>query len=219
MGFGADVPTEPVVKKGALLFSDDFERAEVGPRWETSQRSFSIVDGALKAGQMRSEHGAVGGVEVPFKDAVIEFKFRFEGAASINVVCDDRAYTNSHAGHICRTTITPKLIRLGDDREGGMRNDIQAMRKDPMRKAEADKLLAGRTATFPMSIEPGQWHLLAMEIVGDEMRVNLDGKAVGHLKSPGIAHATKSRFHFTINGKYALFDDVKIWAVEPSGAK
>ena len=60
-------------------------------------------------------------------------------AASINAVCDDRAYTNSHAGHICRATITPKVIRLGDDREGGMRNDIQAMRKDPKRKAEGDK--------------------------------------------------------------------------------
>ena len=205
-----------LAKRGALLFSDDFGRAEIGPRWETSQRAFSIVDGALKGGQVRSEHGAIAGVEVPFRDAVIEFKFRFEGATGISAVCDDKKFEGSHAGHICRVTINPRLIRLADDREGGMRNDIIELRKNPKRRAEADKLIEGRTATFPMKIEPGQWHHLAMEIVGDEMRVSLDDKPAGWLKSPGIAHPTKSRFHFTISGKDVLLDDVKIWAAEPA---
>ena len=215
----ADIPDKAPANKGALLFSDDFERAEIGPRWETSQRALAIVGGALKGGQVRSQHGAIAGVEVPFKDAIIEFKFRFEGAASISAVCDDKAYTNSHAGHICRTTITPKLIRLGDDREGGMCNDILEMRKDPKRKAEGDKLMEGRTATFPMTIEPHRWYRLTIEIVGDEMRVSLDDKAAGYLKSPGIAHPTKGRFHFTINGKDVLIDDMKIWGAEPAKAK
>jgi hypothetical protein len=212
--FAAEPPQQPPTKRGALLFSDSFERAEIGPRWETSLRTFAIVGDALKGGQVLGKHGAVAGVEVPFKDAVIEFRFRFEGAASINAVCDDRAWTNSHAGHICRVVITPKLLRLGDDREGGMRNDIYEMRQDPKRKAEGDKLLAGRTATFPMPIATNQWHHLAMEMVGDEMRVRLNGQPAGQLKSPGIAHPTKSRFHFTISGKDALIDDVKIWEAE-----
>ncbi|MBI3881192.1 MAG: hypothetical protein HY301_14155 [Verrucomicrobia bacterium] len=173
----------------------------------------------MKGGHPLGQHGAVAGVEVPFKDAVIEFRFRFEGAASINAVCDDRAFTNSHAGHICRATIMPKLIRLGDDREGGMRNDILEMRRDPNRKAEGEKLMEGRTKTFPMKIETNQWHRLTMDIVGDEMRASLDGKFVGQLKSPGIGHPTKSRFHFTISGKEALLDDVKIWAAEPAHVK
>ncbi len=212
----AEVPP-PLAKRGALLFSDDFERTEIGPRWETSQRAFSIVNGALKGGQVRSEHGAIGAVEVPFKDAVIEFKFRFEGAMGISAVCDDKAFQGSHAGHLCRVTINPRLIRLGDDKEGGMRKDILEMRKDPKRKAEVDKLIEGRTATFPMKIETSQWHHLVMEIVGDEMRVSLDDKPAGWLKSPGIAHPTKGRFHFTISGKDVLLDDVKIWAAEPAG--
>jgi hypothetical protein len=211
----ADAPGQSPARKGALLFSDDFERAEVGERWDGSQKAFAIVEGAMKGGQVLGKHGAVAGVSVPFRDAVIEFRFRFEGAVSINAVCDDKAFTGSHAGHICRATITPKLIRLGDDREGGMRNDIYEMRLDPKRKAEGDKLLAGRTATFPTPITTNQWHHLAMEMVGDVMRVSLDGKFVGQLTSPGIAHETKSRFHFTINGKDALIDDVKIWDVKP----
>jgi hypothetical protein len=214
-----DVPSAVFAYRGALLFSDDFERAEIGPRWDTSQQTFAIVGAALKGGQVLGRHGAVAGVSVPFKDAVIEFRFRFAGAASINAVCDDRAWTNSHAGHICRATITPKLIRLVDDREGGMRNDIYEMRQDLTRRTEGDRLLAGRTATFPMAIATNQWHRLTLEIVADEMRASLDGIFVGQLKSPGIAHPTKSRFHFTISGKDALIDDVKIWAAESAAAK
>jgi hypothetical protein len=54
-----------------------------------------------------------------------------------------------------------------------------------------------------------------MEIVGDELRASLDGKAVGYLKSSGIAHPIKSDFHFTVTGnatQFALFDDVHVWA-------
>jgi hypothetical protein len=173
----------------------------------------------MKGSQTRDVHGAVGAIAAPFKDAIIEFKFRFEGAASINAVCDDKAFTGSHAGHICRTTITPRLIRLGDDKEGGMRPDIMEMRKDPKRKAEGDKLMAGRTQAFPMPIDPHRWYRLTMEIVGDEMRVSLDDKPVGYLKSSGIAHATKSHFHFTVSGRDAHFDEVRIWSATPAATK
>ncbi len=48
------------------------------------------------------------------------------------------------------------------------------------------------------------------------MRASLDGRHVGSLKSPGIAHATKSRFHFAISGRDVLLDDVKISSAEPA---
>ncbi|HEY1602617.1 MAG TPA: hypothetical protein VGG64_23635, partial [Pirellulales bacterium] len=60
-------------------------------------------------------------------------------------------------------------------------------------------------------IEPGKWHDVVIEIVGDQMRVSLDGRPAGYLKSPGIAHETKTSFHFTVSGKGVLFDDVRIW--------
>lgn len=214
----AGVPAQSLTKKGTLIVSDDFERTELAP-WKQNCQTFTVSDGVMKGSQTRAEHGAVGAVHAAFKDAVIEFKFRFEGATGINAVCDDKAFTGSHAGHICRATITPKLIRLGDDKEGGMRPDIMEMRKDPKRKAEGDKLMVGRTQTFPMTIDPHRWYRLTMEIVGDEIRVSLDDKPVAYLKSPGIAHATKSDFHFTVSGKDALFDDVRISSAEPASSK
>lgn len=194
-----------------LIFSDEFERGDVGERWRVSVRAFSIVDGSLKAQQMRADHGAVGAIEAPMKDGVVEFRFRFDGATSINAVWDDKNFTGSHAGHICRVAITPRAIRIGDDREGAMRPDILAMRGDPARKAEREKLLAGRGANFPAKIEQGRWYRLRAEIAGDELRVSLDGAPVGALRSPGIAHPTKTHFHFTVSGMDAHFDDVRVW--------
>lgn len=204
----------PPPANAVSVVSDDFERAGLAP-WTQNCKTFSIEGGVLKGSQTRDDHGAVSAIEAHFGDAVIQFRFRFEGATSISAVCDDKSYAGSHAGHICRVTITPKLIRLGDDREGGMRNDIMEMRRDPKRKAEGDKLMEGRIRAFPHAVEPHRWYTLTMRLTGDEMHVALDGRLVGSLKSPGFAHPTKSHFHFTVNGRDALFDDVRITSLAP----
>ena len=213
-----DAPARPLPKPGSLIVADDFERDQLSP-WRQVCQTFTIADGVMKGSQTRDDHGAVGSIKAAFQDGVIEFKFRFEGATSINAVWDDKDWRGTHAGHICRVAITPKQIRLGDDKEGVMRNDIFEMRKDPARKAEADKLLVGRGQAIATKIEPQRWYRMRVEIVGDEMRVSLDDKPVGYLKSPGLAHPTKSDFHFTVSGKDALFDDVRIWSAEPVSPK
>ena len=173
--------------------------------------AFIVKDGVLLGRQDRADHGAVGRVHRPMKDVIVEFKFKFEGSTTFNAVFDDQKFKGSHAGHICRIAFAPRQIRLGDDKEGVMRNDIFEMRKDPARKAEADLLLQGRNSSTPASFEQKKWYHAAIEIVGDRMRVSLDGKPVAYLQSPGIAHETKSSFHFTVNGPGVLFDDVRIW--------
>ena len=216
-----DAPTQPIAKRGALIFSDDFARTELGDKWRVTTPTFVIADGVLRCSQTKTEHGAVGRVDIGQNDLVLEFKFRFEGASSINAVCNDRAWKDSHGSHICRVSLSPKGIMLGDDKERWS-HAIEEMRKDPARKAEVEKLTAGRSVTIPMKLEPARWYRLAMEIVGDEMRVSLDDKAVGYLKSSGIAHPIKSDFHFTVSGnatQFALFDDVRVWAASAVNAK
>jgi hypothetical protein len=48
------------------------------------------------------------------------------------------------------------------------------------------------------------------------MRATIDGKPAAFLKSPGIAHPTKSRVEFGCAGKDGYFDDIKIWNAEPA---
>ena len=228
--FGADlpaIPADPIAKKKELLFSDDFERAELGPAWGQIVPTFTLENGALKGTQTRVNapaangkpavvgHQAVIGTDVPTKDSIVEFKFKLAGATAVFAEFDDRKYKGSHYGHICFVRVTPKSVILADQRDGSMRNDIYAM-TDPSQKEERNKLLAGRSATFPVKVESDQWHTLLLETVGDSMRASLDGKPVAFLKSSGIGHPTKSKIEFGCAGKDGYFDDVKIWNAEPA---
>ncbi len=204
-----DVPG-PLAGKGELLFADDFERDGLG-EWKVIIPGFKVADGMLVGTQDREDHGSVGRIYLPMQDLILSFRFRLAGAPTFNVVFDDKNHEGSHAGHICRVAVTKTQLRLGDDREGVMRNDIFAMRKDPARKEEAEKRLEGRGSTARAVVEQDRWHELIIEIVGDEMRASLDGEAIGYLKSPGLAHPTKESVHFTVNGREAHFDDVRIW--------
>lgn len=221
-----NVPADPIAKKKELLFSDDFNRSELGRAWGVVVPTFTLEDNMLKGTQTRittpakdgkpavEGHQAVIGTDVPTRDSVVEFRFRLSGATAISCEFDDRNYTGSHYGHICFCRVTPRSVILADQKEGSMRNDIYAMR-DPSQREERNKLLKGRSATFPADVESEKWHDLVVETVGDEMRATLDGKPVAFLKSPGIAHPTKSKIEFGCAGKDGYFDDVKIWNAEP----
>lgn len=202
--------TEPVAAKGSLLFSDDFQRTELG-QWQVIIPGFRVADGVLIGTQDREDHGSVGRVYLPMKDVVMSFRFRLAGSPRFNVVFDDKNYKGSHAGHICRVAVAAKQIRLGDDKEGIMRNDLFAMRRDPNQKDAAEKLLQGRSSNAKVDLESNRWYEMTIEIIGDTMRVVLDGEPIGVLKSPGLAHPTKESVHFTVSGKETHFDDVRIW--------
>lgn len=231
-GFAADapaLPAEPVAKKKELLFQDDFENPQLAKPWHPVVPAFAVEHGALKGTQVREmdrptadgkgtirAHAAVHGLDLPTKDSVVEVKIRFEGATMIDVEFDDRAYKGSHYGHICRAQVRPNRVTLIDERDGNMRNDIYALKKDPANRAEVAKLLVGRQASFPAHLENGKWYTLVVETAGEEMRVSIDGKPAGYLKSSGIAHATKSKIELGVAGKDGFYDDLKVWNAEPA---
>jgi hypothetical protein len=197
--------------------------------WHQVVPTFIVENGTLKGTQTRDKnipaadgkpavqaHAAVHGLEIPTKDSVVEVRIRFEGASMMDVEFDDRKYTGSHYGHICRAQVRLNGVTVIDERDGGMRNDIYAMKNDPAKKAEVAQLLVGRSKTYPAKLETGKWYTLVVETVGDEMRVTLDGKPAGFLKSSGIAHPTKSKIELGVAGKDGFFDDIKVWQADPA---
>src|SRR5579863_10133594 len=208
------IPTKSLAEKKELLFSDDFEGAEPSKLWHKVVPTFAVENGALKGTQTRDQnipaadgkpavtaHAAVHGLELPTKDSVVEVRIRFGGATMIDVEDDDRNYTGCHYGHICRAQVRLTGVTIIDERDGGMRNDIYEMKKDPAKKAEVAKLLVGRSATYPMKLEPNRWYTFVVETVGEEMRATIDGMPAGYLKSSGIGHPTKSKIELGVAGK------------------
>ena len=206
--FAADTPAP----KGTPIFSDDFNRAELGDAWRITTPEFVISDGALKATQTKP-HSAVGMVKVGHKDLVIEFRFKLGGSSGVNAVCNDRNYKEGHGGNLCRVSLQPRQIFLADDKER-LRHEIEEMSKDPSKKAEVAKLTAGRSIGFPTPLDPNKWYSLHIEITCEVLSVRLDDKPVGSLKSSGIAHPTKTEFYLAVSGKDALFDDLRIWSTD-----
>lgn len=222
------IPSEAIARKKELLFSDDFEGAQPAKVWHRVVPTFTVEHGALKGTQTRDmnipamdgkreirAHAAVHGLEIPTRDSVVEVKIRFEGATMIDVEFDDRAYTGSHYGHLCRAQVRLNGVTLIDERDGNMRKDIYELKKDPANRAEVARLIAGRQARFPVKLEPGKWYTLVVETAGDMMRVTIDGQPAGFLKSSGIAHPTKSKIELGVAGKDGYFDDLKVWNAEP----
>jgi hypothetical protein len=199
-------------KSSALLLKDDFERAELGKQWRLRIGSFAIREGRLVGTEKPEDgHGAVIQAPVAFSDAIIEFSFRIVDGRAFNFVVNDKACKTVHAGHICRVAVSMKGFRLGDDKEGVMRNDIFAMRRDPKRKKEVDALLVGRSKNLPFKLKANQWYKIRVTMIGEEMRLRVDGQELGSLRSPGIGHPTKSDFGFTVKGKQVEFDEVRVW--------
>ena len=206
---------EPLADAGALIFRDRFEREDLGD-WLVAIPAFEVAGGVLRSHQGRDDHGAVGRMAIPpCADLVMEFRFRFAGSPSFNVVFDDKAYRGSHAGHICRVAFATKRVRLGDDREGGMRNDIFALRRDAALRDVGELMAAGRGVNVPVNLDPAAWHTARIEILGDAMRVVVDDSPLGLLRSPGIGHGSKASVHFTVPGEGMEFDDVQVWQAKP----
>lgn len=223
------IPEKPIAKKKELLFSDDFQSATPNKLWHQVVPTFTFENGVLKGTQTRTEnipatdgkpavtaHAAVHGLELPTKDSVVECKIQFAGAKLIDVEFDDRKFTGSHYGHLCRAQVKLDGVTIQDERDGSQNNQVVEWRKDPTKKDEIAKFMVGRTATFPVKLEANKWYNLTVETVGDEMRVSIDDKPVAYLKSPGIGHPTKSKIEVGVQGQSGLYDDFKVYNAEPA---
>lgn len=206
------VADSPLITKGKLLLSDDFEDASVATHWRIAVGDFQTNNGKLVGNELpKDKHGAVARAKTEFKNGIVEFAFRMGTAKTLHFVIDERNFKGSHGGHLCRASLTKSTLRLADDKEGAMRNDIFSMKDDPSKAEERKRLLENRSATFKINIDPMEWHTMRVELLDETMQVSLDEKAIGQLKSPGIAHQRKTDIGFTVLGQDVQFDHFKIW--------
>lgn len=204
--------------KWQIVIEDDFEsRTNPGEDYicKTSQQGgFVVEDGVLIGRQVNDNHGSVIRREIKFSDIQFEFDFRFgdePGYVRLNVVFDDSTEKSVHAGHISRFSVTRKEIRLQDDKTGFYNKEVRALRmlKNPgsEQKKVLSERLKGKSHSVSVDLKDNRWHHLKATIEGSVMTVSMDGKEVGKLDSPGIDHATRDRFGFTVSGKNSIHFD------------
>ncbi|HLX63478.1 MAG TPA: hypothetical protein VKX17_19565 [Planctomycetota bacterium] len=221
--FACASATDTLATPGKLVFEDDFARAEMAPKWKVGKGFFTLKDGVVTAAENPDDkHGAYAYVQPSFvfKDIVVEYSAKFDGGKALHLMINDNKYKESHAGHILRATLYPAKVDVADYKFGAMKNEIFDKMKDPATTAEEKtKLRASikdKQAAFKTDLDLSQWHVVRVEIAGDEMLVSLDGKPAAYIKSQGIDHPTKNAIGFEIAGKASDFKAMKIWEATPA---
>jgi hypothetical protein len=97
------------------------------------------------------KHGAVTRMNTKLKDFVIEYEFKFEGAKSTSLSI------NAVKDHMARIAITPNMVSIQRDD-----NDHDG----------PDKAVV--FARIPADFQPGTWHKVRLEMVGDTMLGKVD---------------------------------------------
>jgi len=200
------------------IFSDDFSGDKFGPRWGHYKSGSVVKDGMLVGITPEgSDHSAVDNIKFPGeRDLEVTVKFRFvsDKAKGFNVWFDDKDYKGSHAGHVCQAGITPKGVNLSDAKTGGFNLDggLYDRKKANQLTADEKKMLTTKSKALPVELKLQEWHTLVVQTQGEELRVSIDGKAVGAFQSAGIGHATKSLVSLTTNQVDVHYDDFSIKA-------
>jgi hypothetical protein len=212
-----DVPAQPLGEKGRLILADDFSTNRFGSVWSEHIATAGVENGVMFGRQTGAAHGSVAlaKLDLPDGNLIFECRVQWEHNVTVAFSFDDMKYRGSVAGHIARVTLEQQLVKLHDDKEGSMNLHLQALRKsdDEQKRKEAEEAMNLHTFRTPMKLEKSHWYLVGIEVVGDRMRVTIDGKPIGFLQSAGLTHATKSDFKISVSGKQALIDDLKIWSV------
>lgn len=212
---------------GKVIFEDDFARNESqektdepGNGWGTNSKGramgdkqVDLQDGAMRIYiSPRANHAVSVTHPAEFTDGAVTLRFMLEDAKdSLGLDFADLQCKEVHAGHLCVAKVGAKDVLLSDLKTGNMRHDIQQARteKKPLTD-EQKKALAGKSKNVPHATEVGKWHELQVKIVGDELSVAIDGKEIGSLRSPGMAHPTKRMLRLSVP-KNVVVDDVKIY--------
>jgi hypothetical protein len=212
---------------GKLIFQDDFARTESqektdepGNGWATNSKArakgnkqVDLRDGAMYIYiSAEADHAVSVTHPAEFTDGAVALRFKLEDARdSLGLDFADITRKDVHAGHLFAARVAPKQVLLQDLATGGMRLDIQTARQAKQKlTADQQQALVGKEKKIPATLALNEWHDLLVKISGDELIVTVDGKLMGSLKSPGVAHPTKKMLRLAVP-RNAVVDDVKIW--------
>lgn len=195
------------------LASDDFSESELGKQWRLYKGSSVVKDGVLQGVELEGGgHAAVHQLKTePYSDVELTVDLKFEGSPYTNLTFNQHKFKGSHAGHLCRVVVSPTKVTLRDGKTGVFNNEIFKKRQNKEKLTETEQEIQERSqAVFPVKLKKGQWYTVTVRIKGDQMQAFIDGKLIGSLRSPGIAHPTKDMIGLVTPKQSIHYDNVKV---------
>jgi hypothetical protein len=178
---------KPLLIEGKEQLDDAFDESPLGDVYAAVKGEWKIVDGALTGKELESDaHAAVLSCNVPNKDSLIQFSFKFDGASLFHL-------SFNHAeGHLFRIMLDEKSV---------------AIRTDKDKQDSASKLLV--LAKANTSFKKGQWYTMLVEVKGEEVALQIDN-GVKLKGSHASINVDKPNYRFIVRGESMQIDDLKI---------
>jgi len=180
---GADTPLLAI--PGKVIYESKLDTG-LPANWKAAKGKWESVEGALRGSEKpEDKHGAVARLPNKLGDFIAEYEVKLDGAKgttfSINAVKD----------HMARIMIGP--------------NFVQVQRDDNDHEGPDKAVVFGR---LKADIQPGTWHKVRMEMVGDTMLGQVDEViAAGSSELFKQDHMAPG---FTVAGQSAEFRNLKI---------
>jgi arylsulfatase A len=185
---GARLPSPPLLAEpSGLLFGEHFSDGQISPRWWV-EKEWETGGGILRRNKLPGENKRVFYKEPRFKDALVRFDFRFDGATDLRLVTGSSGHYNAvvhiHPGHF--------FIQTAFDDRGPWY---------PMTHGEC-----------AYEFLPGQWYTMTVEFLGDELVAHIDSEHLAYAKHP-ILGQERTYFAVQVNRPSAAFDNIQAFNV------
>ena len=185
---GARIPSRPLLTESRnLLWGEHFSAGQISPNW-FFQKEWEVKNGRLLRNQIAGDNKRLFYKEPNFKDALIRFEFRFDGAEDIRLV------TGSNGGYNTVLHIQKNhfFIQTAYDPDGPFY---------PMRHGEC-----------AYNFKAGKWYVMTIEFLGDQVVAHLDHHNIAFGQHP-IIQKERTYFAFQVDRAGASFDNVQVFQV------
>ncbi len=215
------------------ILQDDFERTEsdnareeIGGGWQTNSKSRAgghkqadLADGTLRIKMhATADHAVSIRHDAAFQNGRINVRFKLENEKdSLGLNFADPTLKTVHAGHLFKVTVGLRRLEIADLKTGVMDLETRTARLAGKLSSERQEELKTKKKQFPVKLKQNQWHDIQVDVEGNKITVQLDGKPAGDFSSAGFAHPTKKMIRLAVP-KEAVIDSIKMAAKLPENA-
>jgi arylsulfatase A len=183
---GTNVPSPPLlVSPRNLYFGDHFSEGQVSGRW-FFQKEWTAENGILRRTEHPGENKRIFAKDPVFKDSMIRFDFRFDGASDLRLVTGSSGHYNA-------------VIHIRPDHFF-----IQTALDD------RGPFFSRRHGECAFDFKRGTWHTMTVEFLGDELIAHVDHEHLAYAKHP-ILDQERTYLAFQVDQPAAAFDNVQLF--------